>query len=288
MLLHLLDGTYEMFRAFYGFPPRSAPDGREVGAVRGVIDTTLSLLLDPEVTHVAVATDHVIESFRNDMFDGYKTGDGVDPLLWGQAGLVEEAFVALGATLWPMVEFEADDAIATAALRWRDEVDQVVILSPDKDLTQCVQGERVVTFNRRERTRMAEPDVVAKFGVSPASIPDYLALVGDTADGVPGLPGWGPKSASTVLARFVHLEAIPDSADDWGVAVRGAARLADTLRERRADAELYRALTTLRYDVPLGESLDDLRWRGVDGPRFEALCHHLGFESLLERGLPRR
>jgi 5'-3' exonuclease len=288
MRLHLLDGTYELFRAYYAVPQRTAPDGREVGAIRGIIDTTLPLLLDEEVTHVAVATDHVIESYRNDMFAGYKTGEGVEPALMAQFPLAERAFAALGMTVWAMVEFEADDAMAAAAHRWRDAVDQVVLLSPDKDLTQMVEGERVVAFNRRERKRLAEPDVIEKFGVRPESIPDYLALVGDTADGVPGLPGWGAKSASAVLARYVHLEAIPPSALDWEVTVRGAAKLAATLVERMDDAYLYRTLTTLRTDVPLPESLEDLEWRGVDGPAFDALCEELGFDSFAERDLPRR
>ncbi len=288
MLLHLLDGTYELFRSYYGVPPRLSPDGREVGAIRGILDSTLALLLDPDVTHAAVATDQVIESFRNDMFPGYKTGEGIDPLLWAQFPLADRAFRALGVTLWSMVEFEADDAIATAALRWKNDVDEVIILTPDKDLMAMVDGHRVVSFNRRERKRLAEEDVIEKFGVRPASIPDYLALVGDTADGVPGLPGWGAKSASAVLFRYGHLEDIPLSADDWDVTVRSAAKLAATFAERQDDVYLYRDLTTLRTDVPLAESLDDLRWRGVDWTELESLCLELGFESLLERDLPRR
>jgi 5'-3' exonuclease len=286
--VHLLDGTYELFRSFYGVPAREAPDGREVGAIRGIIDSTLQLVLDPEVTHLAVATDKVIESFRNDLFPGYKTSAGIDQALLAQFPLADRAFSALGVTLWAMTEFEADDAIATAAHRWKDQVDQVVILTPDKDLMQCVIDDRVVSFNRRERRRLAEADVVEKFGVAPESIPDYLALVGDSADGVPGLPGWGAKSAAAVLARYHHLEAIPASAEEWEVPVRGAAKLAATLVERRADADLYRTLTTLRLDVPLPETLDDLRWRGVDGPEFESLCLELGFDSLLDRNIPRR
>lgn len=288
VFLHLLDGTYELFRSYYGVPPRTAPDGREVGAIRGIIDSTLALLTDPDVTHAAVATDQVIESFRNDMFEGYKTGAGIEPALWAQFPLADRAFRALGVTLWSMVEFEADDAIATAAARWKDDVDEVVILTPDKDLMQMVDGHRVVSFNRRERKRLAEEDVFEKFGVSPKSIPDYLALVGDTADGVPGLPGWGAKSASTILARYEHIEAIPSDADEWDVTVRGASKLAATLVERMDDALLFRELTTLRLDVPITESLEDLRWIGVDGPRFEELCVELGFENLLERDLPRR
>jgi 5'-3' exonuclease len=286
--LHLLDGTYELFRSFFGVPPRTSPGGMEVGAVRGIVDSTLALLLDPDVTHLAVATDPVIVSFRNDLFTGYKTGEGVDPLLLAQVPLAERAFRALGVTCWAMVEFEADDAIATAVRRWKDHVDQVVILSPDKDLTQMVDGERVVSFNRRERKRLAADDVFEKFGVWPESIPDYLALVGDAADGIPGLPGWGAKSTATVLARYTHLEAIPASADDWDVSVRGAPKLAATLVERSNEAEMFRHLTTLRTDVPLDEDLDDLAWKGVDGPAFGSLCGELGFESLLERDLPTR
>jgi 5'-3' exonuclease len=286
VLLHLLDGTYELFRSYFGVPPRTAPDGREVGAVRGIIDSTLALLVDGGVTHLGVATDTVIESFRNEMFPGYKTGEGIEPALWAQFPLAEQALRAIGVTVWGMVEFEADDALATAAARWRDDVEQVVILTPDKDLMQCVEGSRIVTFNRREAMRFTEEDVREKFGVYPHSIPDYLALVGDTADGVPGLPGWGAKSASVVLFEYDHLESIPDDAAEWTVTVRGAAKLAATLAERRDDAMLYRSLTTLRRDVPLAEELDDLRWRGVVMDEFEPLCRELGFESILERDLP--
>lgn len=266
MLLHLLDGTYEMFRAYFAFPSRVAPDGQEVGAVRGVIDTTIPLLLDPELTHIGVATDHVIESFRNYLYEGYKTGEGLDPVLWAQKDLVEEAFGALGMVVWPVVEFEADDAIATAVRLWKDKVDQVVILSPDKDLAQCVEGDRVVTFNRKDRVRLDEEGIVAKFGVVPESIPDYLALVGDAADGIPGLPGWGAKSAAAVLGRYRHLEDIPPTADLWDVQVRSAERLAFTLADHREDAELFRVLTTLRTDVPIDDDFDRLRWEGIDRP----------------------
>jgi 5'-3' exonuclease len=285
-MLHLLDATYELFRSYYGVPPRTSPDGREVGAVRGIIDSTLALVVDGGVTHLGAATDTVIESFRNEMFAGYKTGEGIEPALWAQFPLAERALRAIGVTVWGMVEFEADDALATAAHRWKDDVEQVVILSPDKDLMQCVEGDRVVTFNRREAKRFTEEDVREKFGIYPHSIPDYLALVGDTADGVPGLPGWGAKSSAAVLFEYDHLESIPDDAAEWTVPVRGAAKLAGVLAERRADAMLYRDLTTLRRDVPLAESLDDLRWRGVIMEEFEPLCHELGFDSLLARNLP--
>lgn len=279
MKLHLLDGTYELFRSYYGVPSRRAPDGREVGAIRGLVETTLSLLRDPNVTHVAVATDTVITSFRNDMFEGYKTGEDIEPELVGQFLLADRMFSALGLTLWDMIDFEADDAMATAAHRWKDAVSQVVILSPDKDMAQCVVDDRVVAFDRRNEKMYDREAVIEKFGVPPESIPDYLALVGDTADGVPGLPGWGAKSASTLLARYGHIESIPESAADWDVRVRGAEKLAATLSASMGDALLYRDLTTLRRDVPLAESLEDLEWRGARRSDFLAICDELGFSE---------
>lgn len=272
-----------MFRAYYGFPERQAPDGREVGAVHGILETTLSLLREEGVTHVGAATDTVIESFRNDLFAGYKTGDGIDPALWAQFPLAERALRTIGVTVWPMLEFEADDALATAALRWVDHVDKVVLLSPDKDLMQCVLGDRVVSYNRRERKEIDERGVVEKFGVEPRSIPDYLALVGDTADGVPGISGWGAKSTSTLLARYGRIEHIPPDPTQWEVKVRGAARLSQNLEADREAAMLYRTLTTLRRDVPLGESLDDLEWRGADREAFMELCDELGFNDIRTR-----
>ncbi|MGQ0849026.1 MAG: 5'-3' exonuclease [Actinomycetota bacterium] len=283
MRLHLLDGTYELFRAFFGYPPRHSPDGRQVGATLGVMETTLSLLREPGVTHLAVATDTVIESFRNDLFLGYKTSAGVDPELLAQFPLVEEALEALGVVVWRMREFEADDAIATAAFRWCEDVEQVVICTPDKDMAQCVIGERVITLNRRQQSILDEDGVMEKFGVPPESIPDYLALVGDTADGVPGLPGWGAKSAAAVLGRWRKLEAIPERAAWWGVPVRGAEKLAATLAAHREAVMLYRTLTTLRRDVPLAESLADLEWRGVRGDAFLAMCDELGFDDVRTR-----
>ena len=277
MRLHLLDGTYELFRAYYGVPNRTGPDGREVGAIRGLIETTLALLRQPDVTHVAVATDTVITSFRNDMFDGYKTGEGIEADLVGQFHLADRIFSAMGIVLWDMIEFEADDAIATAAHRWKDDVEQVVILTPDKDMAQCVIGEQVVTYDRRNKKMYGFDDVIEKFGVEPESIPDYLALVGDTADGVPGLPGWGAKSASVVLKRYGHLEAIPLSAADWDVTVRSAPKLAATLVDRVEDVMLYRDLTRLRLDVPLTETLEDLEWHGVRRGDFLEMCEELGF-----------
>lgn len=275
----MLDGTYELFRAYYGVPSRTSPDGREVGAIRGIVETTLSLLRDPNVTHVAVATDTVITSFRNEMFEGYKTGENIEPELVGQFLLADRMFSALGLTLWDMIEFEADDAMATAADRWKDAVTQVVILSPDKDMAQCVVDDRVVTYDRRNEKMYDRGAVIEKFGVPPESIPDYLALVGDTADGVPGLPGWGAKSASTLLARYGHIESIPESAADWDVKVRGAEKLAATLSASMGDALLFRDLTTLRRDVPLPESLEDLEWRGVRRRDFLAMCDELGFSD---------
>ncbi len=283
MNLHLLDATYELFRAYFGFPKRQAPDGTEVGATYGIIETTLRLLRQDDVTHVAAATDTVIESFRNDLFDGYKTGAGIEPELMAQFPLAEEALTILGVVVWPLVEFEADDGIATAALRWVDDVEKVVILSPDKDLMQCVVGDRIVSFNRREEKELDEQGVIEKFGIPPVSIPDYLALVGDTADGVPGIPGWGAKSTSTVLARYGRLERIPTSHEEWDVTVRGAARLSGNLEAARDEAMLYRTLTTLRRDVPLAESLDDLEWKGVDQQAYLELCDRYDFGEIRER-----
>ena len=283
MNLHLLDATYELFRAYFGFPHRSAPDGTEIGAVYGIIETTLRLLRQDNVTHLAAATDTVIESFRNDMFDGYKTGEGIEPELWAQFPLAEEALRVLGVVVWPLVEFEADDGMATAALRWVDDVDKVVILSPDKDMMQCVVGDAIVTFNRREDKEFNEQAVIEKFGVPPVSIPDYLALVGDTADGVPGIAGWGAKSTSTVLASYGRLERIPTSETLWNVKVRGAARLSENLEAAREEAYLFRTLTTLRREVELEESLDDLEWKGVHKEPFLALCDRHGFEEIRQR-----
>jgi 5'-3' exonuclease len=283
MKVHLLDATYELFRAYYGVEPARAPDGREVGAIGGLVGTTLSLLREPDVTHLAAATDHVIRSFRNDLWPGYKTEEGVPENLLAQFPLAERALEAIGVVVWPMVEFEADDALATAAARFADQVDQVVICTPDKDLAQCVVGTRVVQRDRRRMVTYDEAGVRTKFGVAPESIPDWLALVGDSADGYPGLPGWGEKSASTVIGRWRHLESIPRDPAAWEVRVRGAERLAATLEARMDDALLFRRLATLRRDVPLVESLDGLRWRGVPRERWLALCDELGFEKSRDR-----
>jgi 5'-3' exonuclease len=283
MQLHLLDATFELFRAYFGQPPTRAPDGREVGAVRGLIRSTLPLLRDPAVTHVAAATDQVIESFRNQLFAGYKTGEGIPPDLWAQFPLAEEALEAMGVTVWPMVEFEADDALATAAARFAGDSERVVILSPDKDLAQCVRGTHVVMHDRIRGATYDEAAVRTRFGIAPASIPDWLALVGDTADGIPGVSGWGRKSAATVLAEYLHLEDIPDDPSLWRIALRGRERLAATLAAHRPEAQLYKRLATLRLDVALPQRLDDLRWRGALAQRYRALCDSLGFADLADR-----
>ena len=287
MKLHLVDGTYELFRSHFGAPPTSAPDGRPMGAVRGLVQTLLSLLRQPDVTHVACAFDHVVESFRNDMFSGYKTGEGVPADLMQQFGPAEEAVSAIGMVVWPMVEFEADDAIATAVLRWAgaDEVDQTVICSPDKDLTQLVDGDRIVCLDRRRGVLLNESGVRLKFGVSPASIPDFLALVGDAADGIPGIPRWGAKSAAAVLSRYGQIEKIPLGIP-WEVEIRGAATMAANLSDRWDDVLLYKRLTTLRSDVPLSEDLADLQWRGAPRRRYLEMCAALGFDRLVD--LPHR
>lgn len=271
MRVHLVDGTYELFRHFYAVPKSADASGRERGAVVGVVQSLVGML-EGGATHLGVATDHVIESFRNDLYAGYKTGEGIDPLLWGQFEPLEQAVAALGVVIWPMIEVEADDALAAAAkVAAADKrVEQVLLCSPDKDLAQCVSGDRVVQLDRRTGKISNASGIVERFGVPPASIPDYLALVGDSADGFPGLPGWGAKSASAVLARFDHLEKIPASAAEWGVPVRGAEKLAQVLREKRADAMLFRKLATLRTDQPR-VTVDELAYRGPK-PEFEALA----------------
>jgi 5'-3' exonuclease len=285
MQVHLVDGTYELFRSWFGAPESKSPSGQEVGATRGFLRSMAAMLRDDEVTHVGCAFDHTVESFRNDLFDGYKTGEGLEPELFDQFALVERASRALGMVTWPMVELEADDALAGAAAKFSGApgVDQVVICSPDKDLCQCVRGNEVVTLDRRREIVLNAEGVRHKFGVSPESIPDYLALVGDAADGIPGIARWGATSASTVLAKLVHIENISDDHTQWGVTVRGGATLAHNLSEQRDDAMLYRTLATLRTDVPIDESLEDLRWTGPDRPALEALCEELGERTLLDR-----
>ncbi len=263
MNVHLLDGTYELFRHHYALPSSTNADGQEVAATRGVCGSVLGLLEDG-ATHVAVATDHVIESFRNELWPGYKDGSGIDPDLLSQFGLLEDALRALGVVVWPMVEHEADDGLASGATLASadDRVERVLICTPDKDLAQCVEGQRVVQFNRRERKIIDEQGVIAKFGVPPVSIPDYLALVGDSADGYPGLRGWGKKSAAVVLARYGRLEDIPDDPERWDVELRGKARLAERLRDDRELALLFRTVATVVRDAPTSESVDALYWRG--------------------------
>ena len=287
MKIHLVDGTYELFRAHYSpRPGRTTPDGSDIKATHGLAQSLIALLNQPDVTHVGVAFDSVIRSFRNDMFDGYKTGDGVEPGLLAQFPLAEQMSAALGLTVWPMVEFEADDALATAAVRYaeREVVDQVLMCSPDKDLAQVVSGERVVALDRRKGDVMNQAGVVEKFGVPPAAIPDYLALVGDSADGIPGIPRWGARTTAAALTRYGSIDDIPLDANDWDVKIRGAGALCAGLAERMDDALLYRQLATLRLDVPLPETdPDQLRWEGVRQPDFEEFCQSLGLESLLSR-----
>ena len=280
--VHLIDGTYELFRHYYALPSAKDRDGLEVAAVRGVLRSVLGMI-HHGATHVAVATDHVIESFRNDLWPGYKTGDGIEPDLLAQFDLLETILSAAGLVVWPMIEFEADDALAAAAaVAGRDaRVERVIICTPDKDLAQCVRGTRIVQLNRRTRVILDEPGVIQKFGVSPASIPDYLALVGDAADGYPGLPGWGAKSSAAVLAKFLHLESIPEDWRDWGVNAANAGTLARTLIREHDAALLFRTLATLRTDIPLFDEVDELEWRGpkpgfdVWGARLDAAAPEL-------------
>jgi 5'-3' exonuclease len=273
--VHLIDGTYELFRHYYAMPKARDADGREVAAVRGVVRSVLGML-QAGATHLGVATDHVIESFRNGLWSGYKTGEGIEPDLLAQFPLLEDALSLLGIAVWPMIEYEADDALASAAA-WaaRDaRVERVIICTPDKDLAQCVIGTRVVQMDRRTRVIRDEAGVIAKFGVAPESIPDYLALVGDSADGYPGLPGWGAKSTAAVLARFRHLESIPRDWRTWQVNAANAGALAATLQRERDLAVLFRTLATLRTDIALFDSIDDLKWNGPR-PEFEELGRKL-------------
>lgn len=283
MRIHLIDGTYELFRHFYAVPSAGDRDGREVGAIVGVLGSLLGML-EQGTTHIAVATDHVIESFRNDLWPGYKTGEGIDPALWSQFHPLEDALRAAGMVVWPMVELEADDALASGAwLAAHDtRVEEVLICTPDKDLSQCVRGRRVVQFDRRKREIRDEQGVIEKFGVPPVSIPDWLALTGDSADGYPGIPGWGPKSASTLLARYGHLGAIPPDAAAWDVTVRGAARLSAALEAARDEAVLFRTLATLITDAPLFEDVETLRWQGP-APALEQVAERLDAPFLWSR-----
>jgi 5'-3' exonuclease len=285
MDVYLLDGTYELFRHFFAVPAHRTAYGREVAATQGVLSSVL-FMLESGVSHIGVATDHVIESFRNDLWPGYKTSAGVDPELLQQFPLLEEGLAAMGVTVWPMVELEADDAMGAAALQASasPEVGLVYICSPDKDLGQCVRDGRVVQLDRRSNRVSDEAAVEAKFGVPPASIPDYLALVGDSADGYPGLPGWGAKSAAAVLSVYGHIDAIPASAADWQVSPRGAEKLAQVLVDQMPFALLFRDLATLRTDVRLFESVNDLEWLGPE-PEFAVFCDQIEAPRLLERAL---
>jgi 5'-3' exonuclease len=276
VIVHLLDGTYELFRHFYALPSSRDAQGQEVAAVRGVVASVLGMIRGGEATHIGVATDHVIESFRNSLWRGYKTSAGVPRDLLSQFPLLEEALTALGVVVWPMVEFEADDALASAArLAAKDpRVERVVICTPDKDLAQSVVGTRIVQLSRRTRQLFDEAGVMKKFGVPPASIPDYLALVGDSSDGYPGLPGWGAKSSASVLARFGHIENIPADWRDWHANATSPARLAQTLVDQRDRALLFRTLATLRSDLPLLNNVDDLQWTGPT-PAFDAMATRL-------------
>jgi len=282
--VHLVDGTYELFRHHFAVPSHVTVEGVEVAATRGVLGSMLRLLADG-ATHVGVATDRVVESFRNDLFDGYKTGEGTPPELFAQFPLLEAALEAAGFTVFAMVAHEADDAMGAAAVLAAADprVGAVHVCTPDKDLAQVVDDTAgIAQVDRRRETIYDRAGVVDKFGIEPASIPDWLALVGDTADGIPGLPGWGAKSSSTVLARYGHIEAIPADADDWDVAVRGAAKLAATLVERRDDAELYRHLATLDLDAPVMDDVEDLRWTGP-ADHLEAVCAHIDAPRVAER-----
>ena len=284
MKLHLVDGTYELFRAHFGAPPKKSKSGQEVGATLGLIRSMMLLLSDPEVTHVAVAFDHVIESFRNKMYKGYKSSAGVDAVILNQFELAEKAVSALGMTVWPMVKFEADDAIATAVARFKKvkSVEQVVICSVDKDLTQMVDGDRVICWDRRRAIVLNEQGVTEKFGVGPQSIPDFLALVGDSADGYPGIPGWGEKSTAAVLAKYKHIESIPKDPQKLPLGLGRATTLLENLQQNYKDALLFRELSTLRTDVPLKETLADLKWQGAY-PRLKKLCEELGDTRIPER-----
>jgi 5'-3' exonuclease len=283
MDVHLIDGTYELFRYFFAVPATADVNGQEIGAVRGVLNSVLSMI-ERGATHIGVATDHVVESFRNDLYPGYKTSEGVAPELLAQFSILEEALEAMGVVVWPMVYYEADDALASAASKAAqdDSVDRVLICTPDKDLSQCIVGTRVVQLDRRRETLRDEAGVVAKFGVAPRSIPDYLAVVGDTADGFPGLLGWGPKSAALTFSQYAHLEDIPKDWREWHPSIRKAEALSTSLFNAWNDALLFRILATLRLDVPVFDSVADLLWTGQQ-PAFEAQCQRLKSPDLLRR-----
>lgn len=283
MDIYLIDGTYELFRHFFAVPSAKDSSGQEIGAVRGVVTSVLSMI-ERGATHLGVATDHVVESFRNDLYSGYKTSEGVAPELLSQFPILEEALEALGVKVWAMVEFEADDALASAAAKaaMDDRVNQIFICTPDKDLGQCVAGSRIVQLDRRKDLVRDEAGVVAKFGVGPKSIPDYLALVGDSADGFPGVAGWGAKAAASVLSHYHHLEEIPKDWHEWNPSIRRARALFESLSTSWSDALLFRTLATLRRDVPVFDAVDDLRWKGP-GTNFEEHCRRMKAPDLLRR-----
>ena len=283
MDVHLIDGTYELFRHFYAVPSVLDGNGQEIGAVRGVLVSVLSMI-ERGATHLGVATDHVVESFRNDLYSGYKTSEGVPPELLSQFPILEEALEAMGVKVWPMVYYEADDALASAASKAAkdDRVDHVLICTPDKDLSQCVVGSRVVQLDRRRDILRDEAGVVAKFGVKPQSIPDYLAVVGDSADGFPGLPGWGAKAAALTFSQYPHLEDIPKAWQQWHPSIRKAHLLSESLFDAWNDALLFRTLATLRLDVPVFDTIADLSWNGPR-PDFEEYCRRMNAPDLLRR-----
>ena len=283
MDVHLIDGTYELFRHFFAVPSTTDSNGQEIGAVRGVLTSVLSMI-EGGATHIGVATDHVVESFRNDLYPGYKTSEGVPPELLSQFPILEEALEAMGVVVWPMVDYEADDALASAADKAAkdDRVKQVLICTPDKDLSQCVVGRRVVQLDRRREIVRDEAGVVAKFGIKPQSIPDFLAVVGDTADGFPGLRGWGVKAAALTLSQYPHLESIPKDWREWHPSIRRARLLSESLHNSWSEALLFRTLATLRLDVPVFESVEDLRWKGPR-PSFEDYCRRMRSRDLLAR-----
>jgi 5'-3' exonuclease len=286
MRLHVIDGTYELFRAFYSKrPDHRAADGQDVKATVGLMNSWLTLLQNEAeaITHVGAAFDNPIESFRNELFDGYKTGLGLPPELTAQFDLVEEGVAALGITVWSMKEWEADDALATAAARWADQVEQVRILSPDKDLGQCIRGDKVVLVARHQEKVIDEATFVKERGFSPRAVPDFLGLVGDTADGIPGIPGWGEKGTAAVLGRYGTLEQIPRNFFDWDKKLRGAEKLCGALCAEEKEAALYKKLATLVTDVPLKETLEDLRWKGVPRAKFEAFCDRMDSPTLKAR-----
>jgi len=285
MQIHLVDGTFELFRCYYGAPPSLNSQGQEVGATKCLLLSFAAWLRSGEVTHVAAAFDTVIESFRNQLFSGYKTGDGIEPDLLRQFPLVEKATSALGITVWSMIDFEADDALATGAEIYSKDpkVKQIILCSPDKDLTQCAQGQKIVCLDRMRKNLLDENGVLAKFGVPPSSIPDLLGLVGDTADGIPGIPRWGMKTAAAMLTAYGSIENIPRNPSQWKVKVRGAPALADSLFSNLQNALLYKKLATLRRDVPLLETVNDLVWQGADRKLMDAICEEIGDHSIKER-----